>query len=153
MKKLILVSAALAATAVATPALAQDGGEVRLEVRGGIVDGGGVTEATIGAAAGYDFDLGDTIFVGGEVSIDTILADGGNEVFGLTGRLGANAGESTKVFLAGGRSFASGEDAWHAGVGIEQKVGGNFYVKGEYRHFFSDFVDVDSFVVGAGLTF
>lgn len=153
MKKLILTSAALAASAIATPAMAQDGGEVRLEVRGGLVDGGGVTEEFIGVAAGYDFDLGETVYVGGEASVDTILASGSDEVFGLTGRFGAKAGENTKVFLAGGRSFTSGEDVWHAGAGVEHKLGGNFFLKAEYRHFFSDFVDLDSISVGGGVKF
>ena len=154
MKKIALITAAAAATVFATPAMAQEApGEGRIEVRGGIVDGGGVTEEFIGAAVGYDFDLGDTIYVGGEASIDTILASGGDEVFGLTGRLGAKATENVKVFAAGGRSFSSGEDVWHAGLGVEGKVSSNFFLKAEYRHFFSDFVDLDSFAVGAGIKF
>ena len=154
MKKIALITAAAAATAFATPAMAQDAaGEGRVEVRGGLVDGGGVTEEFLGAAVGYDFDLGDTVYVGGEASLDTILADGGGEFFGLTGRLGVKASEGVKVFAAGGRTFASGEDVWHAGAGIEGKVSGNVFLKAEYRHFFSDFVDLDSFAVGAGVKF
>ena len=154
MKKIALITAAAAATAFATPAMAQDAaGEGRVEVRGGLATGGGFDEGFIGAAAGYDFDLGDTVFVGGEVSVDKVLVDGSDEIYGLTGRIGTKAGESTRIFAAGGRSFTSGEDVWHAGLGVEQKLGGNFYVKGEYRHFFSDFSDIDTFAVGGGIKF
>jgi opacity protein-like surface antigen len=154
MKKLILISSALAATAFATPAMAQEApGEGRVEVRGGLATGGGFDEGFIGVAAGYDFDLGDAVFVGGEVSVDRVLVDGAAELFGLTGRIGANVGESTRIFAAGGRSFSSGEDVWHAGAGVEQKLSDRFYVKAEYRHFFSDFTDIDTFAVGGGIKF
>ena len=96
MKKIALITAAVAATAFATPAMANEGGEGRIEVRGGLVDGGGVTEEFLGAAVGYDFDLGDTIYVGGEASIDTILASGGGEFFGP---VGADFGFEEEIFF------------------------------------------------------
>ena len=65
MKK-FAVAAALLTAIVATPAMAAEGGEGRVEVRGGLITGNGIDEATIGAAAGYDFDLSSTAFIGVE---------------------------------------------------------------------------------------
>ena len=156
MRKITLIAAAMAATTLATPAMAQDevNGEFRIEGRGGVIDGAGQTEAVAGVAAGYDFDLSETVFIGVEGSVDFVLANGGNEVFGATGRVGVHASEEAKLFAAGGRSFVGdGDDAWHLGAGVEYDVTDMVYLKAEYRHFFADFADADSVVAGVGLKF
>lgn len=156
MRKITLIAAALAATTIATPAMAQDevSGEFRVEGRAGIIDGAGQTEAVAGIAAGYDFDLSDTVFLGVEGSVDFVLASGGNEVFGATARAGVHAGDDAKIYAAGGRSFVGdGEDAWHLGAGVDYDVNDLVYLKLEYRHFFADFADADSVVAGVGVKF
>lgn len=149
--KHISIAAAVLAAVVATPALANEG---RVEARGGIAWAAGESEATAGAAVGYDFDLGQPggAFVGIEGSADKVLVSGTDVVFGLTGRLGTHTGANGKLYAAGGYSFNDG-DAWHLGAGYEHKVSTNVYVKAEYRHFFDSFVDVNSAVVGVGLNF
>lgn len=156
MRKTAIILA-LAATAVATPAIAGEN-EARVETRGGIAWANGDEEAIAGVAAGYDFDLKTSdkggVFVGVEASADKILADNTDVVWGLTARLGANVGKGGKLYGTGGYSFGEGEDVPHLGAGYEQKIGDSgVYVKAEYRHFFSDFVDVDTAVVGVGFAF
>ncbi len=143
-----------AAAAVAVPAQAQDAaGEGRVEARGGIVWASGVEEAVAGVAAGYDFNLGEAAFVGVEASADHILADGADFVWGVTGRVGAKVGDDGKLFAAGGYSFGEGEDVPHLGAGYQHNVGESVYLKVEYRHFFSDFIDVNAATAGVGVRF
>ena len=149
MKFQVALIAAAAALVAATPAAANEG---RAEVRGGIAWAGGDEEAVAGAALGYDFDLGTGAFVGIEGSADKVLVDGANVVFGATARAGAKLGAG-KLFAAGGYSFGEGEDNFHLGGGYEHKVTSNVYVKVEYRHFFSDFVDANVVAAGVGLAF
>ncbi|HMO75941.1 MAG TPA: hypothetical protein PKD99_05220 [Sphingopyxis sp.] len=151
MKK-FAVAAALLSAAVATPALAADGGEVRLEARGGIAWAGGAEEAIAGVAAGYDFDLGSSAFAGLEVSADKILVGGTDVVFGLTGRLGAKIGEQGKLYATGGYSFNDG-DAAHIGAGYQHKLSQNVYGKVEYRRFLLNGTDINTAAVGIGVTF
>ena len=153
MRKIILPLLAVAAAgAVATPALAN---EARVEARGGVIWVPGDSEAIAGIAAGYDYDLGSTVFVGAEVSGDKILASGAKVAVGFTGRLGAKVG-SAKVFAAGGYTteFCDGCDGqWHIGAGAEVPLTGKIYGKVEYRHFIHDFSDADSVVAGLGMKF
>ncbi|TNE33297.1 MAG: hypothetical protein EP350_04410 [Alphaproteobacteria bacterium] len=148
MRIFALATVALAALA-AVPAHAN---EARVEARGGVAWAGGASEATAGVAAGYDFDLGDSAFFGVEGSADKVLVDGADVVFGVTGRLGAKVGEKGKLFAAGGYSFNDG-DAWHLGGGYEHLITDNVYLKVEYRHYFDDFIDVNSAVAGVGVKF
>lgn len=155
MRKVIFALAATTAALVATPALANEG---RAEVRGGVVWGNGQTNATAGAALGYDVDLGSNAFVGGEVSADKQLDNGFKVAFGFNGRLGAKVGNGTKLFAAGGYTTegCTGCDGnWDAGAGVEQNFGGKFYGKVEYRHYFKNDVGVkgDAVVAGLGLRF
>lgn len=146
----IFALATVAATAlVAIPAQANEG---RIEARGGVAWAGGDSEATAGAAAGYDFDLGNSAFFGVEGSADKVLVDGADVALGVTGRLGAKIGEKGKLFAAGGYSFNAG-DAWHLGGGYEHLVTDSVYLKIEYRHFFDDVIDVNSAVAGVGVKF
>lgn len=148
MRKYALLFA-VAGVAMAAPAQANEG---RVEARGGIAWAAGTEEAIAGVAAGYDWDLGETGFVGVEGSADKILVDGADVVFGATVRGGFKAGANGKVYAAGGYSFGEG-DAFHLGGGYQHKVGQNVYLKAEYRHFFDDFLDVDTAAVGVGFAF
>lgn len=149
MRKIAIVLGA-AAAALAVPAQAN---EARVEARGGVAWAEGEEEAIAGIAAGYDFDLGETAFLGVEGSADKVLVDGADIVWGATARVGAKVGANGKLYAAGGYSFGEGEDVPHLGAGYQHKVGSNLYLKAEYRHFFSDFVDVDTAAVGVGYAF
>ena len=145
----------LAALAVATPANAN---EARVEARGGVFFGGGVTQDVWGVAAGYDFDLGDTTFAGVEVSGDKIGTSGTKVAFGATGRLGMKAKTGTRLFVEGGYTTEicdTCEHSIHAGAGFEQDISPNVYGKFGYKHFFvgSGIPDFDAAVVGIGVRF
>lgn len=152
----VLFSLAAAAAVVATPALAN---EARVEARGGIIWSAGDSEATAGAAIGYDFDLGTSAFVGAEVSGDKILVSNTKVAFGFTGRVGAKISEAGKLYANGGYTteFCNGcSGAYHAGAGYQHNLGTQLYAKAEYRHFFPEqnFVsDSDAVSVGLGLRF
>lgn len=152
MRKLILPL--LAAVAVPAPALADS----RAEVRGGVISSQGTTEATYGAAIGFDADFGPLAFYGLELSGDKIDRNSTKVAYALTGRLGVKAGPFTRVFGAAGYSSEPCdrcEASWHAGAGLEQSLGGPLYAKGEYRHYFpgNGVADSDSFVGGIGIRF
>jgi outer membrane immunogenic protein len=151
----VLISLA-AALAAASPALAN---EARVEARGGVIWGGGDTEATIGAAVGYDFDLGTSTFVGAEVSGDKILTSGTKVAWGFTGRAGIKTGDSGKLYAKGGyvTEFANGaEHNWQVGAGYQHNLGSKLYGKVEYTHYLPNAAgvsDADSVGVGLGLRF
>lgn len=149
------VAALAAATGfVAMPAAAQEApGTGRVEARGGIVWAAGSEEAAAGVAAGYDFDLGDALFIGVEGSADKVLADGADVVWGVGGRIGARVSEEGRLYAAGGYAFGDGEDVPYLGAGYSHRLGQSVYVSAEYRHFFSDFVDVNAATVGVGFNF
>ena len=119
----------------------------------------GSSEATYGAAAGYDFDLAPTTFAGVEVSADKIDQSGTKVSYGATGRFGIRAGAATKLFVAGGYSTEPCdlcEGSWHAGAGLEQGLGaGPVYLKAEYRHYFTGngIPDSNAVVGGVGVRF
>lgn len=153
MRKFVLPL--LASLAIATPAMAN---EARVEARGGVIWSNGESEDTWGAAAGYDFDLGDTAFAGVEVSGDKIGTSDTKVAWGFTGRLGMKAGDKTRLFAAGGYTTEPCdlcESSWHAGAGIEQGVMSNVYLKAEYRHHFvnNGVPDSDALVAGVGMRF
>lgn len=152
MKK-FAVAAALLSAIVATPALAADG-EARVEVRGGYVTGSGLDDATLGAAAGYDFNLGSTAFAGAEIAGDKVLIDGAKVQFSAGGRAGAKVGAAGKIYVNGGYTFGQIDDPY-VGAGYQHKLGQNVYAKAEYRHqFIGDNVkDFDTFAVGVGFAF
>src|ERR1700712_799359 len=147
----VLISLA-AALAAASPAVAN---EARVEARGGVIWGGGDTEATAGAAAGYDIDLGTSGFAGAEVSGDKILTSGTKVAVGFTGRAGAKVGAAGKLYANGGYTteFCDAcEASWHVGGGYQQNLGSRLYGKVEYRHYLPKAaVAADSDAVGVGL--
>lgn len=152
----VLISLAAVAAVAATPALAN---EARVEARGGVIWGGGDTEATAGAAVGYDFDLGTSAFAGAEVSGDKVLTSGTKVAFGLTGRVGAKVGGAGKLYANGGYTTEFADNAegnWHVGAGYQQNLGDKLYGKVEYRHYLpkgANTADADSVGVGLGLRF
>ena len=154
MRKFAVATAA-ALAALATPAAAQDGGEVRAEARGGIVWAYDESEATAGAAIGYDFDLSETLFVGVEGSLDKVLVDGADAVFGLSSRLGTKTSEAGKLYATLGYTFENDSfyDSIVLGAGYEHKLNDTIYVGAAYRHFFSDFGDLDAATLSVGAAF
>jgi len=152
MKK-FAVAAALLTAIVATPAMAADG-EARVEVRGGYVTGSGLDDATLGAAAGYDINLGSTAFAGAEIAGDKVLIDGAKVQFSSGARLGANIGTNGKLYANGGYTFGQIDDPY-VGAGYQHKLGQNIYAKAEYRHQFigNNVKDFDTFAVGVGFAF
>lgn len=151
MKK-FAVAAALLSAAIATPALAADGGEARVEVRGGYITGSGFDDATLGVAGGYDFNLGNT-FVGAEIAGDKVLVNGAKVQFSAGGRAGLNVGAAGKLFAAAGYTFGQIDDPY-VGAGYQHKLGANSYAKAEYRHqFINNFADTNTFAVGVGFAF
>ncbi len=152
MKK-FAVAAALLSAVVATPVLAAPGGEGHVEVRGGLITGNGIDEGTLGLAAGYDFDLGSTAFVGAEVAGDKVLIDGADVQFSAGGRVGAKIGANGKLYATGGYTFSDIDDPY-VGAGYQHKITSNVYAKAEYRHqFINNFGDFDTFVAGVGFAF
>ena len=150
MKK-FAVAAALLTAIVATPAMAQ--GEGRVEVRGGYVTGSGLDDATLGAAAGYDFDLGSSAFAGAEIAGDKVLIDGAKVQFSAGGRAGAKVGANGKLYANAGYTFGQIDDPY-VGADYQHKLGQNLYAKAEYRHqFIENFSDFDTFAVGVGFAF
>lgn len=152
MRKIAILAAA--ATALfATPAFAQSG-EGRVEARGGIVWAGGAEEAFIGAEAGYDFDLGETAFVGVNAGVDKVLVGGSDAIFSVGGRIGAKVGEKGKIYALGGYAFTDGSgDAAYIGAGYQHKLGSNVYGKIEYRRTLASGTDLNFAGVGVGFAF
>jgi outer membrane immunogenic protein len=146
--------ALFAALTAASPALA---GEGRIEARGGYYKDVGPGAGVAGIAAGYDFDIGSQAFIGPEVSIDKVLRSGNEYLFGLTGRAGVKLGERGKLFVAGGVTPKSVEESpYRLGGGYEHRLGGNLYIKAEYRHYFAErsvFDSGDSVTAGVGFKF
>lgn len=147
MKKLIVLAAAAAAV-IATPAMAA--GEGRVEGRAGIAWGGGAEDFIGGVAAGYDFDLGETVFAGPEVSYDTDFV--GADLVNVGGRLGAKVGEKGKLYVAAAYDVADG-DEFNAGAGYQHSFTDKVYGKVEYRRYFYDGTDANVAGVGIGLKF
>lgn len=149
MKK-FAVAAALLSAAIASPAMAADG-EARVEVRGGYVTGSGLDDATLGVAAGYDFDLG-SAFAGAEIAGDKVLVDGARVQFSAGGRAGVNVSEAGKLYAAAGYTFGDIDDLY-LGAGYQHALSSSTFAKVDYRHQFNNWGDFDTFTVGLGLKF
>lgn len=141
-----------AVTTVAFLAVPAKADETRVEARGGVVWADGQEEAIIGIAAGHDFHLDESFFVGVEGSADKVLADGADVVFGATARAGFIVAEDLKLFVAAGYSF-NDSDAVHAGGGLQYNVSEQVYLKTEYRRYFDGFAGINSDVAGVGIRF
>lgn len=154
--RIALVSlAVVAAVAAATPALAN---EARVEARGGVIWNGSDSEATAGVAAGYDYDLGDKLFVGVQGSADKILTDNTRVSWGAGGRVGVKVLPGTKAYALAdwqSKNTRYGNSAVGVGGGIQQDVGSRYYVKAEYQHLLvgDNTPDADRGLVGVGVKF
>lgn len=149
MRKVLLALAASAA--LASPALANEG---RIEARGGVIWDSTDTEDVYGVALGYDFDLGETAFVGAELSGDKVATSGTKVAFGVSGRLGAKLGAASKLYATGGYTTEMCDlcdDSWNLGAGYELGLGKNLYGKVEYRHHFLPAGNADGNTVMVGL--
>lgn len=153
MRKFVLSIAA--SLAIASPALANEG---RVEARGGVIWNNSNTEAIAGIAAGYDWDLGPSAFVGLEASGDKVLVGNTRVSFGVGGRAGLKVSEVGKFY--GAASYQTKlcrfcEDSVSAGAGYQHNIGSNLYGKVEYRHFFvgNGVTDTDAVVAGVGMRF
>lgn len=135
--------------------VAAHAGEARVEVRGGVAFasafGFSTSEGVVGVAGGYDFDISDAAFIGAEGSADKVL-DGSSVFWGVGARVGGKLGDKTRLYANGGLGFGGGDTSPYAGAGVQQKLGGNFYGKIEYRRYF-DTIDVNTAAVGFGLAF
>lgn len=146
------LAAATLATLAATPAYAK--GEARIEARGGIAFATGTSYAFAGIGGGYDFDLGDTVFVGVDLGVDKVLASG-TEAFGsVGGRVGAKVGKNGRIYANGGMGFCCGSSDPYIGAGYQHRLGRNIYGKFEYRQALSSFGPKINFAgIGLGVSF
>ena len=136
MKKLIAI-AALAAAAVASPAMARDFSGPRIEVTAGADDvTGGVdpTDVTYGAAVGYDRQFGKVV-----VGVDATAANIFDRAdLGAGARLGYVLNENVLAYGRVGYTNldlgARSADGLALGGGLEVNVKGPVYVKAEYRY-------------------
>lgn len=154
MRRVIVPLASVLAV-VSSPALANEG---RIEGHGGVVWDGSSSEATTGVAVGYDWDVGNTGFIGLETSADKILQSNQRVSFGVGGRAGFKLGEAGKAYAVS--SYQSKpcrlcEESVSAGAGYQHSFGEKLYGKVEYRHYLvSEGVpDYDGAVVGIGMRF
>ncbi|MEJ2411110.1 MAG: outer membrane beta-barrel protein [Novosphingobium sp.] len=154
--RIALVSlAALAAAAAATPALAN---EARVEARGGVIWDGSHSDAVAGIAGGYDYDLGDTFFVGVQGSADKVLASNTRVSWGVGGRVGAKVLPGTKLYAVAdwqSKYCRHCNSAVGVGGGVQQDVGSRYFVKAEYQHLLvgDNTPDADLGLVGVGVKF
>jgi outer membrane immunogenic protein len=158
-----ILFAAIAATAIAAPALAQDAPSfsgAHVEALGGWdrVQGGGTHDDGVlyGVGAGYDIRRGNTVFgIEGEASDSTQKEDIG----GVTqhaardlyagGRIGVVVGGDNLLYAKAGYTNArytvsgnaTGQDLAHGnlngvrvGAGIEHALGSHAFIKTEYRY-------------------
>lgn len=144
-----LLAAAVAAATLSTPAFAAEG-EGRVEARGGMVWAGGAEDFVAGVAAGYDFDLGGTVFAGPEVSYDTDFE--GADLVNLGGRIGVKASDKARIYVVAAYDVADG-DEFNAGAGAQVDFTDRVYGKVEYRRYFFDGTDINFAGVGVGLKF
>lgn len=159
MRKILVPRAAAFAAAIAavlaTPALAN---EARIEGHGGVVWDGSDSDATAGVAVGYDWDLGDSAFVGLETSADKILRSNQRVSVGVGGRAGIKLSEAGKLYAVSSyqtKPCKYCEESVSLGAGYQQNFGSNLYGKVEYRHYFvgNGVPDYDGAVAGLGMRF
>ncbi|OYW44732.1 MAG: hypothetical protein B7Z36_06065 [Novosphingobium sp. 12-63-9] len=153
MRTVLLAAAAVLVSA--TPAIAN---EYRAEARGGVIWSGGDNEAIAGVAAGYDFDLAPSTFIGAEVSADKILTSGTKVSFGFNARGGVSVPTLGKIYAVGGYTtkpcdFCNGQ--WTAGAGVQHTFLPMIYGKVEYRHLFERKVmdSANAVVIGVGVKY
>ncbi|WP_066559140.1 outer membrane protein [Croceicoccus bisphenolivorans] len=158
IKNVVIAAAMATAGLAATPALAQGGARVGLEL--GVVDDDflGTEDATYGVTAGYDFDLGN--LVAGPVASYTATFENDGDIRDVTvgGRIGAKVGAAslfygTIAYTNLDADGASSIDGVKYGLGLEHDFGG-FYGAVETRY--ADYelgVETYQTVIAAGVKF
>ena len=150
MTRFAIALALVAATH--TPAYAS--GEGGAEARAGIASAGGTSETFAGIGGGYDFDLGDRVFVGVDVGADKVLARGTDVFVSVGGRVGAKVGDKGRIYASGGMGFCCGGSDPYIGAGYQHRLNPKVYGKIEYRKALSGFgPNVDFVGIGLGVTF
>ncbi len=151
MIKFALAAVAFAAL-TATPAHAK--GEGRVEAHGGVAFASGTSYAFAGIGGGYDFDLGDKVFVGLDLGADKVLARGTEAFWSIGGRVGAKAGENGRIYASGGVGFCCGGSDPYIGAGYQHRLGRRVYGKIEYRQALSSSGPNVNFAgIGIGISF
>lgn len=162
MRKLI-VAAALAATAISTPALAGDNDNftgVRIGATAGVDDVTGsvdTNDVVYGADVGVDLPVGDNFTVGVEAFSTNPFET--TRTVGAAARVGYAFTDSSLAFVRGGYSnyqdvFSRELDGLTVGAGVELALGETMYIRPEYRY--SDFqngVGNHGGLVGVGFRF
>lgn len=161
MKK-IFCAAALAAAAVASPALAQDAGGAHVGVEIGLVDDDflGTEDVSYGVTAGYDIPLGGVV-AGPVVGYTGLFDDNdsGFREYSLGGRLGVPLDAGTLFYGSVAYSnidfdgFPGSIEGTKFGLGFEKNFGG-FYGRIETRY--ADYeagAELYQTVLGAGVKF
>ncbi len=141
-------------TLSAVPALAD---EAYVEAIGGISMAHDEDAALAGLAAGYDFDLNETLFVGGEVSLEKELVEERHVAVGLGVRTGLEVIEGGKAFVGlnwQSKDCPECQEAWGASAGWEQELSERLYAKLEYKHLIlDDEPNKDIVIAGIGVMF
>lgn len=125
--------------------------EAYVEAVGGMSFAHEEDAAIAGLAAGYDFDLNETIFVGGEVTLEKELIEERHVAFGFGGRLGVEAIEGGKAFAGlnwQSKDCPECQQAWGFTTGWEQELGNGLYAKLEYKHLILDEEPNKDIVIG-----
>jgi outer membrane immunogenic protein len=143
---------AVLAVLAATPAYAK--GEGRVEARGGVAFANGTSYAFAGIGGGYDFDLGDTVFLGFDLGVDKVLAMGTDAFGSIGGRVGVKVGENGRLYASGGMGFCCGGSDPFIGAGYQHRLGRKIYGKIEYRQALSSVgANVNFAGIGVGVSF
>lgn len=159
MKKYMISLAAVAATVVATPAMANDFAGVRAEVTAGLDDvtgGADPTDVTYGAGIGLDAELYKNVILGVEANIDNVF-DRRN--VGASARIGYVVADKALVYAKVGytnwkQTTTAELEGLRVGGGVEASLFGPVYGKVEYRY--TDFdrgVGQHGGLVGLGVRF
>lgn len=180
MKTVIFAAVAAAAVAMSAPAMAQDAATFsgpHAEVLAGYdsldtnSNGLGTPDGFLyGLGLGYDFQAGGAVFgVEAEIADSTakrtiagVDVDAARDIY-VGGRAGFVIGDKALAYAKVGYTNARIEtegfggdngDGIRAGLGLEYKVGGNMFVKGEYRYSnYEGDVERNQVVAGLGIRF
>ncbi|MBN8829128.1 MAG: porin family protein [Sphingomonadales bacterium] len=177
--KTVILAAMTAAVALSAPAFAQDGSTFvgpRAEAIVGYdavktnSNGLGTPDGFLyGVGLGYDFNLGGLVAgVEAEIADSTTKRTLGNvtlesdrDIY-VGGRIGAPLGDTALLYAKAGYTnarlegagFGGNGDGVRLGAGLEYKLAGNLFVKGEYRYSnYQDDVERHQVVGGLGLRF
>jgi outer membrane immunogenic protein len=163
MRKFAILAAV--AACAATPAYAA--GEGRAEIQLGYDTMGDESGVSYGGVVGYDFDVSDSVFLGGEIGIaDSTIGDGVVEAgrdLSASLRVGVRVGDNGKAYALagytnerftvaglGGANFSG----VRLGAGYEHNISKSLYGKVEYRYSnYEQGIDRHTALAGMGVRF